>query len=90
LSLTRESAERLGGWKGENLNHIKAFQSNLEKCMSQKGISLFGLAKEAKLSYRTLWKIQNGQTRNIHLSTLESVAKALEVSVDDLLRERVL
>ena len=44
------------------------------------------LSKEADLALNTIVKIETGENPNPTLETLEKIAKALGVSVSDLLR----
>ncbi len=62
--------------------HLK----NLKKLRKQKGWSQEKLAREAGISYQTLIKIEQGRIKNPKLETLIKLAKALNVSLDELIQ----
>lgn len=49
-------------------------------------LSQDALAKQAKLNYNTLIKLESGVSKNPTLKTLRRVANALEVTIDWLTR----
>lgn len=49
-----------------------------------KNMSQYELAAKSNLSRRTIIKIENGETLNVSIKTLISIAHALDVSVNDL------
>jgi len=51
-----------------------------------KGLSQEKLARLADVANNTLIKMETGENKNPTLETLKRVAKALEVSVDDLIK----
>ena len=51
-----------------------------------KGLSQEKLARLADVANNTLIKMESGENQNPTLDTLKKVAKALEVSVDDLIQ----
>ncbi len=51
-----------------------------------KGLSQEKLARSADVANNTLIKMETGENKNPTLETLKRVAKALEVSVDDLIK----
>ena len=59
---------------------------NLKKLREQKGLSQDRLAKLADVANNTIIKIEQGENINPTLETLKKVAKALEVSIDDLIK----
>ena len=59
---------------------------NLKKLRDKKGYSLEKVARLADLSLNTIVKIENGVNKNPTIETLTKIAKALEVSIDDLIR----
>jgi len=59
---------------------------NLKKLREQKGLSQDRLAKLADVANNTIIKIEQGENKNPTLDTLKKMAKALEVSVDDLIK----
>lgn len=58
---------------------------NLKKLREQKRLSQDRLAKLADVANNTIIKIEQGENINPTLETLKKMAKALEVSVDDLI-----
>ncbi|MEA2007478.1 MAG: helix-turn-helix transcriptional regulator [Patescibacteria group bacterium] len=61
--------------------------NNLKKIRAQKGLSLEKVARLADLSLNTIVKIENGANQNPTIDTLSKIAKALDISVDDLIRK---
>lgn len=59
--------------------------NNLRKLREKKGLSQDRLAKLADVANNTIIKIEQGENINPTLETLKKVAKALEVSVDELI-----
>jgi len=59
---------------------------NLKKMRLQKGLSQDRLAKLADIANNTIIKIEQGENNNPTLDTLKKIAKALEVSVDELIK----
>jgi len=59
---------------------------NLKKLRNKKSWSQERLAREADISYQTLIKIEQGRIKNPKLQTLVKLAKALRVSLDDLIK----
>jgi XRE family transcriptional regulator of biofilm formation len=59
---------------------------NLKKLRDKKGYPLERVARLADLSLNTVVKIENGVNTNPTIETLQKIAKALEVQVDDLLK----
>jgi len=61
------------------------YLKNLKKLRQKKGWSQEKLAREASISYNTLIKIERGGIKNPKLETLIKLAKALGVSIDELI-----
>ena len=59
---------------------------NIKKYRAQLGISQDKLSKIADITYNTIIKIESGSNKNPTILTLQKIASALEVSVDDLIR----
>lgn len=59
---------------------------NLKKLRNKKGYSLEKVARLADLSLNTIVKIENGINQNPTIETLNKIAKALEIGVDDLIK----
>jgi transcriptional regulator with XRE-family HTH domain len=59
--------------------------SNIKKIRAEKGYSLEKVARLADLSLNTIVKIENGVNQNPTFETLQKIAKALEVKMDNLI-----
>jgi len=59
---------------------------NLKKYRKKKGVSQDKLSKLADVTYNTVIKLESGATKNPRVETLQLIAVALGVSVDDLLK----
>ena len=60
--------------------------NNIKKLRGVKGLSQEKLARLADIANNTLIKMESGENQNPTLDTLKKVAKALVVSVDDLIK----
>ena len=60
--------------------------TNLKKIRAEKGYSLERVARLADLSLSTVVKIEDGTNQNPTIDTVRRIAKAFEISVDDLLK----
>jgi len=60
---------------------------NIKKLRQEKGISQDRLSKLADLSLNTIVNIEAGNNLNPTIETLEKIAKALGVSIDELLKK---
>ena len=58
---------------------------NIERLRKAKGLSQEKLARLADVANNTLIKMESGENQNPTLDTLKKVAKAVEVSVDELI-----
>ena len=59
---------------------------NLRRLREKKGFSQDRFAKLADTTNNTIIKIEQGENINPRLDTLKKIAKALEVSVDELVQ----
>jgi transcriptional regulator with XRE-family HTH domain len=59
---------------------------NLRKLRESKGLSQERLARLSDVANNTIVKIEAGKNQNPTLETLKKIAKALEVSVDELIQ----
>ena len=59
---------------------------NIERLRKARGLSQEKLARLADVANTTLFKMESGENQNPTLDTLKKVAKALDVSVDDLIK----
>lgn len=60
---------------------------NIKKLREQKGISQDRLSKLADISLNTISKLELEESPNPTIETLQKIAKALEVEVDNLLKK---
>jgi len=60
--------------------------NNIKKLREAKGLSQEKLARLADVANNTLIKMESGENQNPTLDTLKKVARALVVSVDDLIK----
>ena len=65
---------------------ISPIGKNIKKLRKQKGLSQDRLSKLADISYNTVIKLESGGITNPSIDTLKKLAKALNVSVDNLLK----
>lgn len=63
---------------------MKSFRQNLLMYVSEKDISIHDIAEEADISFETLKSLIYGDSKDCKLSTAIALAKALGVSVDEL------
>ena len=61
-------------------------QEKIKKYRNKLDISQDRLSKLADVTYNTIIKIESGANKNPTIHTLTKIAKALGVSVDDLLK----
>ena len=64
---------------------MSSINKNLRKLRGVKGLSQEKLARLADVANNTIIKIEAGKNKNPTLETLRKIAKALGVSVDDLI-----
>ena len=64
---------------------MSSITKNLRKLRKAKGLSQEKLARLADVANNTIIKIEAGKNQNPTLDTLKKIAKALDVSVDDLI-----
>lgn len=66
---------------------MSTISKNIRKLRELKGISQDRLSKIADISLNTIAKLELDSTQNPTIETLQKIAKALEVSVDELIKE---
>ena len=59
--------------------------NNIKRLREAKGLSQEKLARLADVANNTLIKMESGENQNPTLVTLKKIAKAFDVSVDDLI-----
>ncbi len=57
----------------------------VRKARKKAGLSQDKLARKADVAYNTVVKIESGENKNPTIETLRSIAKALDVSVNELI-----
>ena len=65
--------------------NISELGMNIKKYRSLKGWSLNKLKQESEIGYATLHDIESGKSQTLNSSNLEKVAKALDISTNELL-----
>jgi transcriptional regulator with XRE-family HTH domain len=60
---------------------------NVKKYRAKLGLSQEELARKAGVTYSTLTKIEMGVNQNPKVKTLQQIAAALDVTLDDLMKE---
>lgn len=68
------------------MNLMKTVAKNIRKYKSLQDVSYLKIAKKAGIPFTTLETILYKKRRDLKVSTLQKIAKALKVSVDDLLQ----
>lgn len=68
-----------------SMSNNQNLAKNIERLRKSKGLSQEKLARLANVANNTLIKMESGENQNPTLDTLKKVAKALEVSVDELI-----
>jgi len=56
----------------------------IRELRNKKGLSQEKLARLADVSYNTIVKIESGDSKNPTFQTMTGIARALEISLDDL------
>jgi putative transcriptional regulator len=59
---------------------------NIKKLREDNGLSQEKLARLADVANNTIIKIEAGKNQNPTLDTLNKIAKALKISIDDLIK----
>ncbi len=67
------------------MSNNQNLSKNVKRLREAKGLSQEKLARLADVANNTLIKMETGENKNPTLETLKRVAKALEVSVDELI-----
>jgi transcriptional regulator with XRE-family HTH domain len=61
--------------------------ANIKRYRIKNGLSQEQLAQKAGVTYSTLAKLESGVNQNPKVKTLQQIAKALGVTLDDLMKE---
>jgi len=65
----------------------QSIASNIKRYRDKKGISQDKLSKLAGVTLHTITKIESGATADPRIDTIKNIAIALDVKVDDLIKE---
>ena len=60
---------------------------SVKRLRKERGLSQDQLARKADITYTTLAKIESGVNQNPTIKTLQGIAKALDVTLDELVSE---
>jgi len=64
----------------------KTISENIKKMRAKLGLTQDNLAKKADIKYTTLMKVESGTVNKPSVQTMAKIAKALGVSIEDLLK----
>ncbi len=64
----------------------KIISQNIKKLRAKLGLTQDDLAKKANIKYTTLMKVESGAVNKPSVQTMAKIAKALGVSIEDLLK----
>ena len=67
-------------------NEKTTIAKNIKKLRKQQGLSQDKLSKLADISHNTIIKIESGAIQSPTMGTAQKIAKALGVSLDDLMK----
>ena len=65
---------------------ISTIAKNIKKYRKEKGLSQDKLSRLADVSHATIIKIESGGIQSPTIDTVQKIAKALGVSLDDLMK----
>ena len=65
-------------------NEISIIAKNIKKIRKKRSISQDKLSKLTEVAYNTIIKIESGAIQNPTIETIQKIAKALDVSLDEL------
>lgn len=68
------------------MSNNQKLQINIRKLREKKGLSQEKLARLADVANNTIIKIESGENQNPTLETLQKIAKALDITIDDLVK----
>ena len=68
------------------MSNNQNLSKNVKRLREAKGLSQEKLARLADVANNSLIKMETGENKNPTLETLKGVTKALEVSVDELIK----
>ncbi|MDO8584359.1 MAG: helix-turn-helix transcriptional regulator [bacterium] len=65
--------------------NVSKIASNIKKRRLAKDLSRDELAKQAKVNYNTIIKIESGANKNPTIQTLIGIARVLEATVEEMI-----
>lgn len=68
-------------------NEKSTIAKNIKKLRKQQGLSQDKLSKLADISHNTIIKIESGAIQSPTINTAQKIARALGVTLDDLMKE---
>ncbi len=68
------------------LKTIPTIAKNIKKYRKEKGLSQDRLSRLADVAHATIIKIESGGIQSPTIDTVQKIAKALEVGVEDLIK----
>ena len=73
------------GYPNMDIVSTKILSKNIRTCREKLNLSQDQLARKANIPYSTYLKIESGYTPNPSIQAVANIAKALDVSIEDLL-----
>jgi DNA-binding XRE family transcriptional regulator len=64
----------------------KTISENIKKMRAKLGLTQDDLAKKADIKYTTLMKVESGTVNKPSVQTMDKIARALGVSIEDLIK----
>ncbi|HNZ86764.1 MAG TPA: helix-turn-helix transcriptional regulator [bacterium] len=64
----------------------KTISENIKKMRTKLGFTQDDLAKKADIKYTTLMKVESGTVNKPSVQTMDKIARALGVSIEDLIK----
>ena len=64
----------------------KVISENIKRLRNKLGLTQDDLAKKADIKYTTLMKVESGSVNKPTVQTMAKIAKALNVSIENLLK----
>ena len=64
----------------------KIISENIKRLRTKLGLTQDDLAKKADIKYTTLMKVESGTVNKPSVQTMDRIAKALCVSIEDLIK----
>lgn len=64
----------------------KTISENIKRLRNKLGLTQDDLAKKADIKYTTLMKVESGTVNRPSVQTMAKIAKALSVSIEDLIK----